>query len=121
MLCWNVGFVLELAPAKSRAFATSWIGVGASLGFLIGSGVGALMMSVFNEEQLHTWAWRLPFLAGILIAVIGYLIRRHAPEPPAPEHHLQLDTHPAIAAYRDEWANMLRLMGLALAVIQGFI
>lgn len=116
----SVTFVLEHAPAKSRAFATSWIGVGASLGFLIGSGVGALVMSIFNEVQLHSWAWRLPFLAGILIAVIGYLIRRHAPEPPAPQNNLQLDTHPAIAAFRDEWANMLRLMGLALAVNSGF-
>lgn len=116
----SVTFVLEHAPKEKRAFATSWISVGAIFGFLIGSGVGTLIMSTFNEHQLHSWAWRLPFLAGIFISAIGYLIRRHAAEPPAPKRKQLLDTNPAIAAFRDEWRNMLRLMGLALAVNAGF-
>ena len=116
----SVTFVLEHAPAKKRAFATSWIGAGAILGFLIGSGVGTLMMTFFTEEQLHSWAWRLPFLGGIIIALIGYLIRRHAPEPPAPEKKQPIVRYPVISAFRDEWRNMLRLMGLALAVNAGF-
>ena len=115
----SVTFVLEHAPDGRRAFAASRIGVGASLGFLIGSGVGTLIMSVFSQGQLESWAWRLPFLAGILIAVVGYLIRRHAPEPPGPVESEPLDTFPVVVAFRDEWRNM-HLMELALAVNSGF-
>lgn len=116
----SVTFVLEHAPAGHRAFATSWIAVGAVLGFVIGSGVGALMLSVFTQEELHDWAWRLPFLSGIVIAFAGYLIRRHAPEPPKPAHAEQLDAHPLIVAFRDEWRSMLKIIALVLAGNAGF-
>ncbi len=115
----SITFVLEHAPPERRGFATSWIGVGATLGFLIGSGVGTLMDELFTPEQLNSWAWRLPFLTGIVIAAIGYLIRRHAPEPPRPAD-IPMETSPVISAVRDHWRPMLQLMGLALAVNAGF-
>lgn len=115
----SITFVLEHAPPNRRAFATSWIGVGGSLGFLIGSGVGTVMHEVFTEEELRSWAWRLPFLSGVLIAAVGYFIRRHAPEPPrSPD--VPLPDAPIIIAVRDYWRPMLQLMGLALAVNAGF-
>jgi MHS family proline/betaine transporter-like MFS transporter len=115
----SITFVLEHAPPERRGFATSWIGVGACLGFLIGSGVGTLMAEIFTPDQLSSWAWRLPFLSGIVIAAIGYLIRRHAPEPPRPTD-TPMETSPVISAVRDHWRPMLQLMGLALAVNAGF-
>jgi len=115
----SITFVLEHAPPKRRAFATSWIGVGASLGFLVGSGVGTLMVEIFTPEQMSSWAWRLPFLSGILIAAIGYLIRRHAPEPPRPAD-MPMEISPVITALHHHWRPMLQVVGLALAVNAGF-
>lgn len=115
----SITFVLEHAPPHRRAFATSWIGVGASLGFLIGSGVGTLMQQVFTPEDLQGWAWRLPFLLGIVITAIGYFIRRHAPEPPR-QKEMPMEKAPIIVAVKDYWRPMLQLMGLALAVNAGF-
>jgi len=111
----SVTFVLEQAPSGRRGFFTSWIGVGAALGFLVGSGVGALVMNLFSEQQIHDWAWRLPFLTGIVIAFVGYIIRRHTQEPPTPENEVPLDRSPAVVAFRDHWRAMLKVMGLALA------
>ena len=115
----SVTFVLEHSKPEKRAFSTSWIGVGTSLGFLIGSGVGTLMNEIFTAEQLTSWAWRLPFLSGIIIAVVGYLIRRHSPEPPRPAD-LPMEDSPIKKAVRHHWRPMLQLMGLALAVNAGF-
>jgi MHS family proline/betaine transporter-like MFS transporter len=115
----SVTFVLEHAPPDRRGFATSWISVGSSVGFLIGSAVGTLMVEIFTPEQISSWAWRLPFLSGILIAIFGYLIRRHVPEPPRPAD-MPMETSPVITAMRDHWRSMLQLMGLALAGNAGF-
>ena len=115
----SITFVLEHAPPGRRGLATSFIGVGASLGFLLGSGVGTLMLQIFTPAQMISWAWRLPFLSGILIAVAGYVIRRHAPEPPRPAD-MPMEDSPIVSAVRDHWRRMLQLMGLALAVNASF-
>lgn len=115
----SITFVLEHSKPANRGLSTSWIGVGASLGFLIGSGVGTVMMDVFSPEQLHSWAWRLPFLGGIVIAIAGWIIRRHAPEPPRPKN-VPMEEAPVLVAFRDHWRPMLQVMGLALAVNAGF-
>lgn len=115
----SITFILETAKPHRRGMATSWIAVGGSLGFLIGSGVGTLMTVLFTPEELTDWAWRLPFLSGIVIAVIGYLLRRDVSEPPRPAD-MPMEKSPAITAVRDHWRPMLQLMGLALAVNAGF-
>lgn len=115
----SITFVLEHAKPASRAMATSWIGVGAGLGFLIGSGVGTVMVNVFSQDELNNWAWRLPFLFGIVIAIAGWLIRRHASEPPRPAD-MPMEKSPVIIALRDHWRPMLQVMGLALAVNASF-
>ena len=115
----SITFVLEHTKPNHRGLATSWIGVGASLGFLIGSGVGTLMTVFFSPDDLTGWAWRLPFLSGILIAIVSYFVRRNAPEPPRPAD-MPMEKSPVIKAVRDHWRPMLQLMGLALAVNAGF-
>jgi MHS family proline/betaine transporter-like MFS transporter len=35
------------------------------------------------------WGWRIPFLLGILIAIVGFFIRRKVPEAPTPKHKTQ--------------------------------
>ena len=49
-------------------------------GILLGSFVGSIISGNLDETQLQTWGWRLPFLFGVLVAGMGYLIRRHMPE-----------------------------------------
>lgn len=115
----SLAFVMEHAPPEKRGFATSLICTGAVLGFLIGSGVGTLMMQLFSSEQLESWAWRLPFLSGILIAFVSYLIRRHTTEPPRP-FGAATERSPVAVALRHHWRQMLQVMGLALSVNVGF-
>lgn len=115
----SITFVLENTPPKRRGFATSWIASGGSLGFLMGSGVGTLMVSIFTPDQLSGWAWRLPFLCGIVIALAGYFIRRHTPEPERPDD-MPIEKSPVISAIRHHWRPMLQVMGMALGVSAGF-
>jgi len=110
----SVTFVLEHAPKEKRGWLTSWISVGGGLGFLIGSGVGAILTSSFSSAELNNWAWRIPFLSGSIIAILGFLMRRYLTEP---EHTSRIsdEQSPFVVAIRDHWRSMLQLMGLALS------
>ncbi len=113
-------FIVENAPSDRRAFYTSWVLCGSFGGFLLGSAVATLLNNTMDQSQLHGWAWRLPFLAGALIAVVALILRRHIEEPPAPEYEEEFQRSPVVVAFTDHWRDMLRIMGLALSVNVGF-
>ncbi len=76
-------FLVEHAAASQRGYVGSWAGFSAQIGALLGSGVGALIASNLTEETLHQWGWRIPFVLGTLIAVVGWYVRTRVPESPA--------------------------------------
>jgi MHS family proline/betaine transporter-like MFS transporter len=47
---------------------------------MVSSGVGALVHGVMPADAVNSWGWRLPFLAGILIAVPALILRHTAGE-----------------------------------------
>jgi len=69
-------FLAEHAPPQRRARTAMWGMWGATAGILLGSGVGALVAQLMEEEQLFSWGWRIPFLLGAVVAVTGILVRR---------------------------------------------
>jgi Arabinose efflux permease len=79
----SVTFLVEHAAPSQRGYIGSWAGFSAQVGALLGSGVGAVVASNMTDEALHQWGWRLPFLLGSLIAVVGWYLRTHIPESPA--------------------------------------
>ncbi len=81
----SIVFLVEHAPPHKRGFFSSFSMIGATLGILLGSGMGALITSFLTEAQLESWGWRLPFLIGISIGLIGFVIRRGLHETPASE------------------------------------
>ena len=113
-------FVVEHAPTRRRAFFASWILSGAAGGFLLGSAVAALMTNLFDAAALHDWAWRIPFISGAAIAIVATILRRSIEEPPVQADASPIAGSPIVVAFRDYWRDLLRIMGLALAVNVGF-
>ncbi|MFE4503771.1 MFS transporter [Rhodococcus sp. NPDC056743] len=75
-------FVSESAPARWRATQTSMVNTGTYLGSLVASLIALGLTSVFSEEQVLEWAWRLPFLLSLLIGGIGIWIRSQMEDTP---------------------------------------
>jgi len=73
-------YLLESAPPEKRALMAGWQSFSQVLALLSGSLAGVVITSTLSEDQLYAWGWRLPFLAGILIAPVGLYIRRQLPE-----------------------------------------
>lgn len=74
-------FVLESAPSNMRG---RWIGWTWFYGYSAQVGAAALILflqGTLGIEFFSEWAWRLPFLLGGLIAIVGVWLRRNLEEP----------------------------------------
>ncbi|MDR5835861.1 MFS transporter [Caballeronia sp. LZ034LL] len=72
----------EYAPPRERGFFASLVQLGAPAGFLIPSGIFALLTSALTHDQFMSWGWRLPFLGSIVLVVVGLYIRLRTEESP---------------------------------------
>ena len=68
--------LVEHAPADRRARHSSWLQASMGLSNIMAVSIAFLVTTIFTRKQLADYAWRLPFLFGLLIAPIGLLMRR---------------------------------------------
>ena len=71
--------IYENVPEGKRGFYGSLIQIGNPIGLLLSS-VTFLLLSQMPQEDFLSWGWRIPFLASVLLIIIGYYIRRQLPE-----------------------------------------
>jgi len=76
-------YLIEFAPAHRKGFYGSWQMFAQASGALLSTLVGAMLFKIYTQEQVDSWAWRIPFLLGLLIGPVGLYIRRHLDEPEA--------------------------------------
>jgi MFS transporter, MHS family, proline/betaine transporter len=113
-------FIIELSPPKQRGFFVSWIVSGSGCGFLIGSATASLTFYILGQQTMDDWGWRIPFLAGGLIAITAYFLRSGIDEPKREEETIASKENPLLIAFQQHWPSMLRVGGLALTVNAGF-
>lgn len=81
---WGVSaaFMSEWAP-KSRAgrYASS-LGMTVALGTLAASLLVAVISAVSSTAFLEDWGWRIPFLVGGIVGLLGMIARARLPETP---------------------------------------
>jgi MFS transporter, MHS family, proline/betaine transporter len=110
----SMSFLVEHADTDRRALQGSWSGVSVVCGSLLGSGVAALLTGCLTHEQMLTWGWRLPFLAGLIIGGIGLWLRRGVDESPR-----FLETQKTGNLAKNPIADVLRENRAALAATFG--
>lgn len=72
-------FLAETARPEKRGAATAWAPFGAVAGILMGSAVGAGILNTISREDVVAWGWRVPFLFGVVVGFVGFLLRRRMP------------------------------------------
>jgi MFS transporter, MHS family, proline/betaine transporter len=77
-----IAYLYEWAPASRRGLFGSLHQLGAGLGTLFGTLVSALVNSALPTEELLAWGWRIPFLIGGTMALIGIVLRLSLPDTP---------------------------------------
>ena len=91
-------------------FMIAAVGLGVSLG----SFVNWVLTSNLTESQMLAWGFRIPFLLGGGLALVGFYIRKHIPETPAflakQKSNLKLDS----AVIKQHIWQVLNVMGILL-------
>ncbi|TWH19604.1 MFS transporter [Prauserella rugosa] len=72
---------VEHAPQGRRAFYGTWPQMGVYAGIVVSNLVlGGFML--LPDEQFTQWGWRVPFLLGFVLVVVGLYLRRSITESP---------------------------------------
>jgi MHS family proline/betaine transporter-like MFS transporter len=78
----STSYIVEFAPPTRRGFFGSWQLVGVGGGFLLGSLTAALLNGALSEADRLAWGWRLPFLFGIAVGLVGAYLRWRLDDTP---------------------------------------
>jgi MHS family proline/betaine transporter-like MFS transporter len=68
-------YLYESSYLENRRYFSSWASIGYQMGILISTIECFLLEKLLTTEQLVTWGWRLSFLIGGVIGLLGLLLR----------------------------------------------
>lgn len=110
-------FLVERAPPGRRGLVGSLASLAANGGFLMGSAIGALFAALLPAEALTDWGWRVPFMLGLLVGIVGWWIRRMLEEDPPVTRRA---TSPLADTLRNHGPLVARVAGIAIFNAVGF-
>lgn len=73
-------YLCESAPAKHRAFISSMSNNGSNIGVLIAIAACMTLSSTISNDDLIRYGWRILFMSGGLLGLIGLWLRRDLSE-----------------------------------------
>ncbi|WP_225835749.1 MFS transporter [Pseudomonas sp. MM211] len=105
---------MEHAPGTKKAFYTSWLINGASMGSILATSV-FIPLSMLNEEQLLSWGWRIPFLLSALMVIVTLIIRAGVDESPEfAAKKADVAQAPVVEMFSKEWRAFIVVFCCAL-------
>lgn len=114
---------VEHGDQKRRGLAGAWAPTGFALATLLATGVFQIMTTLLSEEAFQAWGWRIPFLLGAVLLLVGYFIRRSVDETPAYEQAVEAEAQgsaeetkvPVFEAIKRHPRNFFVVVGTRLA------
>src|ERR671932_180377 len=72
----------EHAPQGKRGLYSSFPQMGPAVGFLLANGLFLALTSTLSSEQFVSWGWRVPFVASLVLVLVGLYVRATIAETP---------------------------------------
>jgi MHS family alpha-ketoglutarate permease-like MFS transporter len=73
-------YLAEIAPAGRRGRYSSFFYISTGCALLFASLLGVLLSNLLTDDQLSSFGWRIPFLLGGVLALVGLWLRRSLAE-----------------------------------------
>jgi len=103
--------VEQAARSKHRAFWGAWVGFAIPIGLLLGFGSVIFVKAVMTPENFIEWGWRIFFVIGFLVAIVGLIIRTRTLDSFVFEQHknqIAILQNPALQVWKDMPLTILR-------------
>lgn len=71
---------VENAPKGKKALYSSGVQIGYGVGLVLATGAVSLIIATLGEQAFMDWAWRIPFIASIVLIAVAMWIRRDQEE-----------------------------------------
>jgi len=114
-----IAYIVEHSPPEKRGFAGSAAFVSMCIGMLMGSATATIMSYYMDTENLVNWGWRIPFIAGFFIGLVGLYIRMSLTESPlyrAAKASNTLSTTPLREIIKYYWPQLLMAIAIYITV-----
>ncbi|GAB3570721.1 MFS transporter [Amycolatopsis endophytica] len=110
-------YVAEIAPTARRGLWSTSLYISVTAGIVLASLIGAAGSSLFGEQALRDWAWRVPFLIGGVLGLVGLYLRRTLQETEAySEAATPRSTRELLRALARNKKSLARILGLTAGV-----
>ncbi|MEV0088718.1 MFS transporter [Saccharopolyspora sp. NPDC050642] len=116
----------EHAPVDRRGFYGSLVQTGAIFGAVAGNLFFVLLTTALSAEQFTSWGWRIPFLSGLILVLIGSYVQLKIEDTPVfrelqqqsaqSKREAGLRKAPLIEAIRHYWREILQAAGAFFVV-----
>jgi len=73
---------MEWGDQKKRGLMGSYAQIGVPVGLILGTGGLSLLSAMISPDAFHSWGWRIPFLASLVMVAIGLWVRLKILETP---------------------------------------
>lgn len=116
-------FIAEYSPVQKRGFYTSIVPASTAAGLLAGSLMSATLFWLLSDAQMQSFGWRLPFLLGLPLGLVGLYIRLRLEDTPKfreleQRHHVE--AMPVRELFRDYRRQILIAFGVTCLNAVGF-
>ncbi|HET7305481.1 MAG TPA: MFS transporter, partial [Segeticoccus sp.] len=115
-------FMAEYAPDKKRGFWGSFLEFGTLAGFTAGLAITLIMRLSLGQEAMDSWGWRVPFLIGLPLGLVGLYLRTKMEDTPVfreLEEKQEVEAGAGAALkdlFKAYWGPIVRLFGLVVAL-----
>jgi MHS family alpha-ketoglutarate permease-like MFS transporter len=107
----------EIAPPARRGRYSSFFYISTGAAVLLAALLGALLTAVLTTDQLGAFGWRIPFLIGGVLGLVGLWLRRTIPETEQFERNkpkAQALRNPLLVTLREHPKAVGQLVGFTL-------
>ncbi len=66
---------VESAPKGRKALYSSGVQIGYGVGLMLATGSVSMVIYLFGQDAFADWAWRIPFLASIILVLFALWVR----------------------------------------------